>query len=545
MNIQKSLAVIGVGAAFLAAGSAFAQPNVVAGRNVKLQSLNTISTLGRSGTFPNGVNGVAESTTSCNVGSVNLPWDAAMLPNHPFISFIVARQSNGKFEQISDYSFVKHGFFATNSPGCGSCSNPGTGSLLGVNCADTYGTSNNGDNFWLGPADEINPWTAAWNPVCSHFDKGEPLVATQFQCDGVRSLSNAQAAALGSVGHRIRILDSDFNVPGSQFYAQGMYISQGEAESLRTDNMGWRPFSANWNGVTWALGIQSTITYNSVLSAWTGASLSSGTNGTGDGRVYVAVKVTGPTNGIYHYEYAVHNRDNVRGVSGFRIPVCSSATVLNLGFRDVDQVGTNQWSMTRTATEIAFTTTNNPLKWNSFYNFSFDSDAGPLAATVTLDAFAAGAGAPSFGIASQGPQELYNVNLGGACTKVGAAPDLHATGSPAKATLGNASFGLEMKNIAANSSVLLWFSALDGSVAFNPNCTLNMDVNGLFLQLPGTANGSGVANFALPIPSDPLLQGLHVNVAGFELDANGAVNLQADLSNTLRVRIGDALPGCP
>ena len=72
-----------------------------------------------------------------------------------------------------------------------------------------------------------------------------------------------------------------------------------------------------------------------------------------------------------------------------------------------------------------------------------------------------------------------------------------------------------------------------------------MNVSGLFLQLPGTASGAGIANFALPIPSDPLLEGLHVNVAAFELDPNGAVSLQADLSNTLRVRLGNLIAGCP
>ena len=33
-----------------------------------------------------------------------------------------------------------------------------------------------------------------------------------------------------------------------------------------------------------------------------------------DGRVFVGVRVTGPVQGRYHYEYAVHNRDNRRGL---------------------------------------------------------------------------------------------------------------------------------------------------------------------------------------------------------------------------------------
>ena len=44
----------------------------------------------------------------------------------------------------------------------------GTGSLMGVNCSDTYGAGNNGDRNWLGPATELDPWLGTWNPIQYH-----------------------------------------------------------------------------------------------------------------------------------------------------------------------------------------------------------------------------------------------------------------------------------------------------------------------------------------------------------------------------------------
>src|SRR5262245_11212086 len=89
-----------------AAGLSHAQSNLIPGTDVSLGKMDTISALGRTGTFPDGLNGVALATTSCNKGTVKVPWEAAMLEDHPFISFLVARESNGRLQQISDWSYV-------------------------------------------------------------------------------------------------------------------------------------------------------------------------------------------------------------------------------------------------------------------------------------------------------------------------------------------------------------------------------------------------------------------------------------------------------
>ena len=87
-----------------------------------------------------------------------------------------------------------------------------------------------------------------------------------------------------------------------------------------------------------------------MLDRWSGATVTEGSNGgTGtlsdfDGRFLVGVKVTGPVNGMWHYEYAVQNLDNSRGGASFRLPVCPSARVENFGFRDIDLDAANDWT---------------------------------------------------------------------------------------------------------------------------------------------------------------------------------------------------------
>lgn len=547
MNQRCALGLISALAFGAAAGNAYPQSNTVPGMDVGLFSLGSVKALGREGTFPDGVSGCAIATTSCNPGSVKIPWFEPMNPNHPFISPILAREMNGRFVQISDRSYIKHGFFATNLDQCGTCQYPGSGNYLGINCSDTYSTNNNGDNYYLGPPDEIDPWLGVWDPICSHFDKGEPPVPPPADCDGKRSFTEAQADALGPVGHRVRVLDQDFNFPDATYYFQGMYTITGEAESLRDNNLCTRFFIPSWNGSRWILTVPSTgntQVYGSILQRWSGATVTSNTNGGDDGRVYVAVRVTGPDHGLYHYEYAVHNRDNQRGVATFRVPVCSSARVLNLGFRDVDQDATNDWTAARSATEIEFSTLGNPLLWNSFYNFWFDSDAAPAAGDVLMDQFKSGTGAPMITVGTTAPVELNNVYLGDGCSAI-ASPLLFATGNPDKALLGNATFGLQITGNAPLSLSFLIASGFAGTTALTGTCNLYMAPTGILILGVFPADGTGTTTIAAPIPNDPSLEGVTVYVQTADAVAGGALWSQYDLSNGLAVRIGNTNPGCP
>jgi hypothetical protein len=139
-----SLSLLALAAAAPAAG---AQSNTVPGLNVKLGILGGLQVYGHQGTYPNGLTAMAMSTTSCNNGTVNVPWLQAMNANHPVIAFLAVRESNGRMQQISDRSYVKHGFYALSSSQCTPCQNPSNGTFLGVGCSDTYGVGNNSDRL--------------------------------------------------------------------------------------------------------------------------------------------------------------------------------------------------------------------------------------------------------------------------------------------------------------------------------------------------------------------------------------------------------------
>jgi hypothetical protein len=454
----------------LAAGAtaaASAQTNAAPGTDIKLGNLGGLKTWGRiGGGFPNGVNGFSMSTTACNVGTNAVAWFQPMNANHPTIAFLFAREEAGRLVQISDRSYVKHGFFSTNQSNCSQCPNPGGNpSQLFPGCSDTYGTTNNGDMYYLGPPDEIDPWLGTWTSQCSHFDRGEPAVAPPQNCDNFRSLTQTQVNALGPVGHRVNISDAELDHPGASFWYQGHYVVQGEPEANRGDNTVSREFVPSWNGSAWDLSPTNAQPLDgSVLQRWTFATVTSNTNGTDDGRLFVAVKVSGPVAGLYHYEFAVHNRDNQRGVGAFRIPVLAGAQVLNAGFRDIDGNAANDWSLTVAGGEIRFQTAANPLEWNSIFNFWFDSSAGPVQRTVRLDAFLPGPGAPSVLVTSTTPGDpcgapsLY-------CTpkvnSLGCTPAISSTGTPSASQ--GSGFTLRATNMVSSTNGMLVYSTTGAS----------------------------------------------------------------------------------
>ncbi|MBI3817414.1 MAG: hypothetical protein HY286_01890 [Planctomycetes bacterium] len=486
--------------------STFAQSNTIPGLNVKLGGLSSLTEMGRTGTFPAGMNGLAMTTTACNTGTVDVPWLAAMADNHPIIAFIVVRERGTRMQQISDRSYCKHGFFALSLNDCSPCQHPSpNGTWLGVGCSDTYSTSNNGDSYWLGPPDEIDPWLGMWNPVCSHFDQGEPPVPPPADCDGIRSLSQSQVNALGPVAHRIHVSDQDLNFNSSNYYYQGYYNIRSEAEANRGDNLGSKKFTPSWTGSAWSIVTNdSAITYGSVLSRWNGATVTSNTNGSDDGRVYVAVKVTGPTNGLYHYEYAIHNRDNMRGVCSIHLPVSPCTTVSGLGFHDVDSDATNGWTLTQTSTEIIIQNPTNPVLWNSIYNVWFDSIAAPVTSgfSATLDEANPGPGAPTITIPTTVPMNVPFSNFGLGTPGCNGAHNMCANSAP---FIGNSNFTLKCDHGPANSLGLgIATDAFlpSGGDQFFLGITLYNDILGASqlyaFDVNTDMNGNGTALAAIP-----------------------------------------------
>ncbi|MBL9078611.1 MAG: hypothetical protein JNL08_13960 [Planctomycetes bacterium] len=394
---------------FLAATAA-AQSNTVPGLDGKLDVVNNFTYQGRRGAaYPNGEIGAAMLNTMCNPGTVNIPWYAAwddgnpMGENHPKFGFLMVRVANDKIEQISDRSFCKHAFTSTNGSGtCGTCISPGTGQLMGVHCSDTYGVGNNADRNWLGPADEINPWLGTWSRTGSYFDVGDAGTGT---VDGIKSLSTT---GYDSVKYRVTMREVDLTTAGAQYFYGIHLVHEGEALANRWDNLASRGCTPTWNGSTWTFPNSAVgQVYGSILQHWTGATLNSNSNGSDDGRFFVAVKTTALGGGVYHYEYAVHNADNSRGAATFSVPIDAAATASNFTFRDIDQNALNNWTAARVGNEIVFSAPpGNALRWNTIYNFGFNANVVPSVGICELDQALPGAGALSVTVTTKVPSGL-------------------------------------------------------------------------------------------------------------------------------------------
>lgn len=524
--------------------SAFGQSNVIPGTDVSLGILSSLTSVGRTGTFPTGLNAFAMATTSCNLGSVNVPWNGPMQEDHPFIGFMLARQEPGatRLVQISDYSYVKHGFFALSNSQCTPCQVPSPGTFLGIGCSDTYAVQNNSDNYYLGPPSEINAWLGEWESTCSFFDGGlNPI--PPFNCDNVRSFSIGQSGSLGPVGNRVRVADADLNVAGANYFYYSYYAIRGEPEANRTNNMGSRQFTPNWGGSSWSASNTGALVSASILTRWTGATVTSNTNGSSDGRVYVAVKVTGPVNGLYHYEYALHNRDNQRQVGALRLPICPGTEILNAGFRDVDAVAGNNWVASVQGNELVWNSAGTGLAWNNVFNFWFDSPAGPTSGSAQLDQLLPGAGAANFAVSTTVPGNNYSLVSGPGCANL-LPGSLRASAQP---TLGNASFAVLGQGVSANSAALLYGSPLAGSLPLGGSCVVHLGGNfGVEIQPYGStvSNAGGSLTFPVPIPNNPNVSGLPFEFQALVLPtAGGPVLGVGELTNGLRIRLGSSI-GC-
>jgi hypothetical protein len=435
------------------AASLTAQANVVPGLNGRLTVVDSLTYYGRRGAaHPNGEIGMAMLNEMCNPGTVTIPWQAAMQPNHPKFGFLIVRVVGDRIEQISDRSFCKHAFTSTNYSGpCGSCQNPGTGTVMGINCADTYGAGNNADRQWLGPAPEIDPWLGTWNPVGSYFDVGDPAQpgGLVLPPDGLRSLNHS---GFDSVKNRVTVLEQDMLTPGAAYFYGIQLIHQGEAVANRGDNLASRGFNPVYGGGVWGLANNGVgQAHGSILQRWPGATVNSGGNGNDDGRFFVASKVTALGGNQYHYEYAVHNVDNNRGGATFRLPIDAGAVASNYTFGDIDNNPLNDWTAARFGNEIVFTApANNPLDWNTIYNFGFDATYAPSNGMSSIDEARLGPGALTVSVGamvpSGAPAALVS-NTGQGCGGVICTTSVYEFfGSPASFDLANSGWTMTYAN---------------------------------------------------------------------------------------------------
>jgi len=381
-------------------GAAY-QPNYVSGfKDVKLGALSSIQQVGHIGTIPTGTTALTMATTSCNIGTVDVPWLAPMETDHPMIHMALYRLLNGRFEQIG-ISWMKHGFFAQSNTLCGSCPNPSDGSYLAIGCSDTYGVNNNADRLYLGPREEVNPYTGVWNCVGSYFSGGP----SHQDCVDRRSTSG-----LSAIDHRLDVQDQDLALAGATYYYEADYVIRGDQDPY--SNWGSRICTmSKQNNSSWTFSTPSsnnTLVNGPAVQRW--GEMQTGIDvGPDDGDVMLSVQTTNLGGGMYHYEYALLNMFSDRRIRSFSVPVLGVSNITNIGFHDNDTDSGNDWQVSVSGGAIRWQTDTydvDPaapaLEFGYMVNFRFDANAAPVDVNATLGIFKPGVGTSVLG-ATRGP----------------------------------------------------------------------------------------------------------------------------------------------
>lgn len=391
--MKKSLSPVGLMFAFClccpAQRSVAQCTNPTQGPDVIVGDLIDIGNYGKVGN----ISGYSIGTTSCNIGNMNLKWISGT-NEHPVIGQNLYRLKDGRFENVG-ISWLKHGFTALTQNLCCTCNGVG-GSQLGIGCSDPYSAGLNGSQGNLGPRSEVNasnglfpyPYIIGWQQTGNNIYK------------------------------RLQVKDADLEPTlntGALYFGEGQYVTNDDATlANKNNNASYRRVSVAAAGtypnatytLGWATG-STTQRQKPAIQAWQDTDPTVqivNVDVPGDGRFIVAWKVTNPSPGNYHYEYAIQNLTSDRSGQGFIIPV-TGAVISNIGFHDVDYhsgepYSLTDWAITQTGGNITWQTdtfaTNanaNALRWGTLYNFRFDATTGPLPSNVnaTLKLFKPGA----------------------------------------------------------------------------------------------------------------------------------------------------------
>ena len=373
------------------------------GPDVIVGDLPVIQQFGTAGTQV----GLAIATTSCNAGTEDLDWFALPQTDHPVIPQNLYRLSGGanndeRFEQIGQ-SWLKHAFAALTQDACGFGCNGVGGTHLGSGCSDPYSANLNGTQTEIGSRAWVNPFTGAY-----------PSTA-----------NNHNGHTHDGVSHRVRVEIDDLNQnlnQGATYFGEAQYVTPHEyawcqdhpGQCNMYNNVSYRQFTVSGTTNFSFSAVGNTIWRRPAISAWAGAGAAliqiqpdPGNDGVG----FIAYKVTNPSPGIWHCEYALYNENLDRGMQAFSVPLGLGANISNIGFHAPPQEpgwsndGTENsqgyssaaWEVTQTADSITWNSETfaqnqnaNAIRWGTLYNFRFDSDQPPQTVSATVGFFKTG-----------------------------------------------------------------------------------------------------------------------------------------------------------
>ncbi len=218
------------------------------------------------------------------------------------------------------------------------------------------------------------------------------------------------------IDQRLQVQEADVDPAlnaGASYWVEGQYLAGDDGlannafnnASYRAVTVGATPFNLTLTG--------STVREKTALGAWlladpTVVLVNIDIPGANPGeRFEIARKVTNPSAGLWHYEYAIRNMNSDRSAQAFQIDFPNGITISNVGFKAIahhsgEPYATTDWtaavdvpnSTVSWATDLFTTDPNaNALRFATMFNFWFDADS-PAAATHRLTFFKPGS--PTF-----------------------------------------------------------------------------------------------------------------------------------------------------
>jgi hypothetical protein len=385
--------------------------------------------------------GLALGTDACNKGTIDVDWFALPSNDHPFIPQNLYRMSGGatnneRIEQIGQ-SWGKHSFAAASSNGCNFGCNGVGGNQLGSGCSDAYGAGLNGSQTGIGSRAWLNPFTGSFPGSTANNHSGHSHDVTS---------------------HRMLVDVNDLNTSlnqGATYFAEAEYIVPHEGTWCQShpdqcnmyNNASYRPYTVTGTNQPFSFtGAGPTVREQPAITAWTGATVNQvdPAHGT-DGIWFMGFKVTNPSTGVWHYEYALYNQNLDRSIQSFSVPVGPGVNISNIGFHAPIQhpgfandgtfnsqgYSSTPWTVTQDASSITWSSETfaqnqnaNAIRYGTLYNFRFDADQPPNPTNAMVGYFKTGS--PSF----VGVQAPGNVPLPSPTPTPTASPSPTATSTP-------------------------------------------------------------------------------------------------------------------
>jgi hypothetical protein len=374
-------------------------PDVIVGELIGLVQSDTGSVNGRVG--------LALGTDACNQGTIDVDWFALPSNDHPLIPQNLYRMSGGasnndRFEQIGQ-SWMKHAFLATAGNDCNFGCNGVSGSHLGSGCSDVYDADLNGVQTNIGSRAWVNPFTGNFPGSTANNHSGHVHDVTS---------------------HRILVDVNDLNTslnPGATYFAEAQYIVPHEytwcqshpAECNMYNNASYHQYSVTGINEPFSFSpVGSTHRKQPAIMAWTGATVTQLQPDPGNDGIWImGYKVTNPSVGVWHYEYALYNENLDRSIQSFTVPTGPGVNISNIGFHAPPQhpgwahdgtcndqgYSSTPWAVTQVSDSITWNTETfaqncnaNAIRFGTLYNFRFDADQPPQSANATVGFFKTG-----------------------------------------------------------------------------------------------------------------------------------------------------------